>query len=182
MAQASWPRDARDEGPFDGQLKCCTYLPFLPNFTLGRLLKEGLYEVALAEAAKRGELTPLGLLPRAKLADVENFGRDPSARCPFLVRDLLRTEKTACQIWRNRPSVCRSYFCISNEGHMGQAKWKEAEEMGNELEWTLANQILWEMGFTDDDISSKSWMEWGGREGEFYLKCADLSETLSPED
>ena len=38
MAKADWPRDARDVGPFDSQLKCCTYNPFLPNFTVAKLI------------------------------------------------------------------------------------------------------------------------------------------------
>jgi Fe-S-cluster containining protein len=196
MAKADWPRDARDPGPFDPALKCCTYEPFLPNFSIGRLLmrelevsareagdstdstkgeetdhreKRSAVLIALDRAFARGVVTPLGLLPRESRVDggaaqAAGFGRDPGRRCAFL------SESATCLIWHDRPSVCRSYFCVSDQGEAGQAKWREAERKGNEAEWTLAHELLWEMGFTQDETSS--FAEWRGREREFFIECA----------
>lgn len=180
MARAAWPPDARDPGPFDPRLKCCTYLPFLPNFVIGQLLREGRHEERLAMAAKTGRLTPLGLLPQDDVSSTAEFGRDPGARCPFLGESAESgaTAQGVCTIWRHRPSVCRSYFCVSDEGADGQAKWARAERDGNEAEWTLAHEILWELGFTDDEIGSRTWLEWRGRENEFFLRCAELAPRI----
>lgn len=178
MARADWPRDARDPGPFDPALKCCTYEPFLPNFSIGRLLiaagedrdrDQSAILRALDRAFERGVVTPLGLLPRESRVDGgagrrAGFGRDPGRRCAFL------SEAATCLIWRDRPSVCRSYFCVSDRGEAGQTQWREAERIGNEAEWTLAHELLWEMGFTQDETST--FAEWRGREREFFIACA----------
>jgi Fe-S-cluster containining protein len=192
MARPNWPRDARDLGPFHANLKCCTFEPFLPNFTLGRMLSEGTligtHDARLADAIRKGCLTPLGLLPASDpssfgtsegTSEKPDFGRNLSARCSFL------GERAQCTIWMHRPSVCRSYFCVSDLGPAGQAQWKAAEEKGNELEWRLANEVAWDLGFTQDEIENGEWAEWRGREFEFFKKCSEraLSElfNLSPD-
>ncbi len=169
MARLSWPNDARDLGPFDARLKCCTFEPFLPNFTIGQMLIEGTDETRLAEAVSKGRLTPLGLLPASGASrDSElNFGRSHSARCSFL------DDRARCTIWKHRPSVCRSYFCVSDLGAEGQAQWKAAEQQGNELEWRLAHEAAWDLGFTQDEIDQGEWAEWGGRKHEFFKKCTE---------
>ena len=174
MARADWPRDARDTGPFDAQLKCCTYHPFIPNFTLAKLINSGLHKSELTEAFGKGRVTPLGLLPpETTTARSEDFGRDLNQRCSFLSRD------SKCTIWSDRPSVCRAYFCVSNENETGQAKWKAAEAKGNELEWTRAHEILWQMGFTQDEIEANSFAEWTGREQQFFLRLFDVAQATS---
>ena len=173
MARADWPRDARDVGPFSAALKCCTYEPFLPNFSIGRILLMGVAHQSaramanvLAEAGAQGRMTPLGLMPRAGSEAVSlEFGRNPMKRCQFL-----SATTAVCTIWRERPSVCRSYFCVSDQGSSGQALWKRAEVLGNEAEWTLAHEVLWEMGFTQDE--TENFAEWTSREPEFYMECA----------
>ena len=165
MARPDWPTDARDEGPFEASLKCCTFEPFLPNFTIGRLLSDGYDQARLSEAIGKGRLTPLGLLPASR--ENRDFGRSHSARCTFL------DDRAQCTIWMHRPSVCRSYFCVSNVGAEGQAKWKAAEHQGNELEWTIAHEVAWDLGFTQDEINQGEWAEWLGRELEFFKKCTE---------
>lgn len=173
MAKAAWPRDARDAGPFDAQLKCCTYSPFLPNFTVAKLIRGGKHENELAAAFEKGRLTPLGLLPSLVSTLSSDFGRDATSRCSFLGRD------ARCTIWSDRPSVCRAYFCVSVENETGQAKWASAEAKGNELEWTRAHELLWQMGLTQDEIEAKSFAEWTGRESEFFFQLFDVAQANS---
>lgn len=154
MARADWPKDARDPGPFDTNLKCCTFEPFLPNFTVGRLIEAGRWD----DVVKAGRLTPVGLIPSR--SSVERFGREGA--CAFL-------REGRCSIHAERPSVCRTYFCVSD---FGQDFWAEAERLGNEAEWSAAHEVLWEMGFTEDDVG---FAEWTGREREFFLQCARLA-------
>ena len=170
MASAEWPREARDVGPFESSLKCCTYEPFLPNFSVGRILGSG--SATLEALIADGRLTPLGLIPQnsnsnsgPNLDSNSNFGRDASKRCAFL-------QEGRCSIWRDRPSVCRSYFCVSDSGSAGQAQWREAERLGNEAEWTLAHELLWEIGFTPAEVSSGTFAEWRGREKELFIEIS----------
>lgn len=159
MTKRPPPRGARDPGPFRADLKCCTYIPFLPNFTLGRL-DDGAWERVSASVEKgQAELTPLGLIP---LVAAENFGQDEAAKCPFLSAD----PTAHCTIWRDRPTVCRSYFCLSSN----QAFWQEQEERGNDLEWLTAHELLWSLGFTDDEV--RTFAEWTGQEREYFRECA----------
>jgi len=158
MAKSDWPREARDPGPFAPSLKCCTFEPFIPNFSLGRILS------ANPGIALDGQLTPLGLIPRR--SEAGDFGREAESRCAFL------TDGATCSIWQNRPSVCRSYYCVSDLGEKGQGLWREAERLGNEAEWTLAHELLWSLGFTQDEIDQRTWAEWRGRERELYLETA----------
>jgi Fe-S-cluster containining protein len=173
MAQAEWPRDARDSGPFRAELKCCTFEPFLPNFTLGRLLAEGSHGETLGKAFLRGRMTPLGLLPKQTAAP--NFGRNHDSKCSFL------TERGSCSIWQNRPSVCRSYFCVSDSGNEGQAAWKNAETLGNEAEWSLAHELLWDLGFTQDEIVNENWAEWRERKNELWIETAKRAFDPKPQ-
>jgi Fe-S-cluster containining protein len=168
MAKPDWPLDARDPGPFRAQLKCCTFDPFLPNFSIGKILAEEgapALEKAIAERA----LSPLGLIPKKESS--VNFGRESASRCVFLSPD------ARCSIWANRPSVCRSYFCVSNLGPEGQERWRKAEQLGNEAEWTLAHEVLWDMGFTQDDTAT--FAEWTGRERDFFIECARRAFSLT---
>lgn len=161
MAKPDWPPDARDPGPFDERLKCCTYDPFIPNFSIGRIWAE------LDLSNLLPKLTPLGLIPTASASSL-NFGRDPNNTCGFL-------SQGRCTVWSHRPSVCRSYFCVSDEGSEGQVLWREAERLGNQAEWDLAHEVLWEMGFTQDD---RGFAEWRGREREFFLECAQRAAKI----
>lgn len=175
MVSQNWPRDARDAGPFKANLKCCTYEPFLPNFSIGRILKQETNLKRLEEAIRKGRLTPLGLLPGT--SESQDFGRDDVIRCSFLSggepAEAASGTAVQCSIWQERPSVCRSYFCVSDRGADGQRRWKDAEEQGNRLEWTLAHEVAWDLGFTQTEIERSDWAEWSTRKFEFFEKCAE---------
>jgi Fe-S-cluster containining protein len=149
------PGTKRDEGPFSEKLKCCTYFPFLPNFSIGAILEQGdasRHEL-LRKALHVGFLSPLGLFPtvsrQRSQAEIgkQGFGKEPGLLCPFF-----DSQRLQCGIWEFRPGVCQSYFCISREGQKGLDFWAKREEALNSFEWSLAHEVLWELGYTSDDV------------------------------
>lgn len=186
----------RDQGPFDPKLKCCTYSPFLPNFTVGALLSRKSLD-PFARLGTRSLITPLGFVPKQSV-DSDEFGKDLKSACGFL-----NLEAGTCAIWSMRPSVCASYHCVSSAGARGLAYWQKIEELGNLIEWTLAHESLWQLGFTQDetdemvkastfeieDVSENeqsaliraSWQEWSGRERELFARAYELAKGVSSE-
>lgn len=90
------------DSSFGRDTKCCTFLPRLPNFLLGRILLDRDPESAAGHATVERRLaeqvgaTPLGLGPSARhevlyessvLAGGEAFGRARSLRCPYYLAD-----------------------------------------------------------------------------------------------
>jgi hypothetical protein len=195
----------RDPGPFDAKLKCCTYFPFVPNFGLGAMLRtsSGSYgavaRTRIATASAAGLLLPQGLFAspeREALAAGGEFGRDPQLLCPFFDSFSL-----GCSVWRNRPGVCTTYFCTSDRGLDGLEFWSHVESYLNHFEWTLANEVLFRLGFTNDDLDlaqhamltdepgpersyliSRAWMEWSDRREDLLLACADQAALVSSDD
>ena len=187
----------RDAGPFSSSLKCCTYFPFVPNFGLGAMLRDfgSIARTRLAAASSKGLLLPQGLFasPEREAAGLEGFGRDPSLLCPFFDSAAL-----GCSVWRNRPGVCTTYFCASDRGTAGLEFWSDVESYLNHFEWTLANESLYRLGFTDDDLElaqhamlteepgaerdflvSRAWVEWADRREDLLVACADRAASVT---
>lgn len=186
----------RDKGPFLNHLKCCTYFPYLPNFSLGALTLE-----KMNLALPRGLLLPVGLFPsqsEQNLIDeigLEGFGRRSELLCPFF-----DTGANQCSIWENRPGVCNSYFCKSDEGKKGLNFWKEVESYLNHFEWKLACEVFYQMGFTENELAycqgamsteteedereyfiQAAWGKWFSKKHEFYQETRKLALEITPE-
>jgi Fe-S-cluster containining protein len=121
-----------DDITFDEQMKCCTYIPRLPNFLVGCILA---HDSTVLEAGKssiearlqRGiGVGPLGLERTAEerlrfeeMIKAERFGKDPSFRCPHF----LEQETGICVIWPYRNAACATYFCRHVRGAFGAKFW-----------------------------------------------------------
>ncbi len=174
---------------FSRETKCCTYFPFLPNFTLGNLIEQGKknasLKLRLVHGFSHGRVTPLGVFPPPEYESrrgqwgSEAFGRRLELLCPFFQRT-----HGLCSIWNERPGVCSSYICRSTYGERGQELKRALEAYLNLFEWTLAHETLWRLGYTQDDIRlmerlraevvwrpEKVWGEWFEREEEFFTKA-----------
>jgi Fe-S-cluster containining protein len=111
--------------PYAASLKCCTYFPDLPNYLIGRTLRDygGSEGAARLRAAIAGRLTtPLGLEANPAYARRyrerhDRFGRDASLLCPFY-------DEGRCTIWNNRNAVCQTFFCRFEQGIQGAQSWK----------------------------------------------------------
>ena len=194
---------------FDIGVKCCTYLPTLPNFLVGRILldKDPTTEIGLSTVEKRiGDaigVTPLGLMQSPIFSMLyhnssDSFGQSKTLRCPHYIE-----EGGRCGIWRNRNSMCTTWFCKHVRGRVGQAFWRSLEHALRLIEKELAQWCVLELqpdtnvlrcipdwsdeNITGDTLDNKvnqktyqrMWGSWCEREGEFFQRCAELVSPMS---
>ena len=140
---------------FDAHSKCCTYLPELMNFLVGRVLSDDSAEGAPGRATVEARLdagiavSPLGLgVPRpyallyAHAVAHDGFGRTGSLRCPHY----LDADGGKCGIWQHRMSVCTTWFCKYVRGARGKRFWQEGlRPLLEEVERTVARHCLLEL-------------------------------------
>lgn len=187
----------RDKGPFLNHLKCCTYFPYIPNFSLGALTQED-----LLKTEPRGLLLPVGLFPsveeqsKIETFGLEGFGKQKDLLCPFF-----DVSKNQCSIWQNRPGVCTSYFCKSDQGQNGLDFWKDVEKYLNHFEWKLACAVTEKMNLDENLISycqasispetdedervffiSAAWGSWAQKKYDFFKETRKLALEISSAD
>lgn len=139
----------RDKGPFKNHLKCCTYFPYVPNFSLGAI-----NEKKVNQSLDRGVLLPVGLFPTAKHQNrvdqlgKKAFGQKEELLCPFFSQ-----QENQCSIWEERPGVCATYFCKSDHAKKGLEFWADVEKYLNHFEWELARAVIFELGMSENEIA-----------------------------
>src|SRR5215471_13758616 len=120
---------------FEPSIKCCSIVPVLPNFLVGRILSgddpdpvslEG--RASVERRIKEGvAVTPLGLEWPAMIKllydNSDAFGQSQTFRCPHYVEEAGR-----CGIWRHRDSVCATWFCKHVRGEVGRKFWRDSLE------------------------------------------------------
>lgn len=151
MAQGLAGQDGSRSVVFHPSLKCCTYLPDLPNFLVGRILaneQNPKGRLSISERIRRrSAVTPLGLGTNAgysvlyAAAGGEAFGRSPALKCPHFADDSGR-----CLIWENRNAVCSTYFCRHVRGAAGAEFWSDLKELFRMVEGELAIWCVLEVG------------------------------------
>jgi Fe-S-cluster containining protein len=193
----------RDPGPFKAHLKCCTYFPYVPNFSLGAMLNEKpeVVRVRLQTAEAQGVLLPLGLFASPERQSLleelgsEGFGKTDELLCPFY-----DSVGNVCSVWRQRPGVCTTYFCKSDRGASGLEFWSDVESYLNHFEWAMASEVFSRLGFTDDDMEMckatmicdeleerehfvrAAWGDWIERKEEFFKLCFAQALKITPAD
>jgi hypothetical protein len=170
---------------YNPSTKCCTYLPALPNFLVGRMLADDSAEFARGRATLETRLaegiavTPVGI---GRSADYELlyatsgksfFGRDRSMRCPHY----LDAGGGQCGIWRHRAAVCATWFCKYVRGAVGQRFWQSLHQLLSAVERELSLWCALELG-ADSDAGRLTFGDWSGRERRFFQECARLVEGL----
>ncbi len=130
---------------FSPNVKCCTYLPELHNFLVGRILEDDDPALTQGRASVLRRIqtgvavTPFGL-GRSPATDLlyENmvnvFGRNQSLRCPHY----LEADGGRCGIWRHREAVCATYFCKTVRGAVGVNFWNTIRQLIKAIEADLA--------------------------------------------
>lgn len=161
---------------FHEDTRCCTYHPEVPNFLAGRALARG---GASAEAirARLGDLSGVsawGIVPseryRASRAATRlGFGRDLAMRCPFWVGGL-----HSCGIWKDRTSVCRTWFCKNEHGAVSMGRWTALRRVLIEVERVLA-ELGAATGAPHEDASAADWEA-------FFRGCAERVDRLGAEE
>ncbi len=186
----------RDKGPFLNHLKCCTYFPYLPNFSLGALREE-----KIQATLPRGVLLPVGLFPSPGQQNLiehfgsAGFGQKVELLCPFF-----NSSQNQCSIWDQRPGVCTSYFCKSDQGKKGLLFWSDVEKYLNHFEWKLACEVIFQMGLTENELAycqgaidtdteedeqeyfiQAAWGPWANNKFKFYQQANKIALSISPE-
>jgi hypothetical protein len=141
-------------------LKCCTFHPFLPNYLVGQILRDEqkkttfVSEVLQHKISKRHYALPLGVLAPVRYQVEFNslksklFGQKEEWLCPYYDRTWDR-----CGIWRNRGSVCTSFYCQSSKGRRGGNFWKLSLDYLSYVEMVLAEEALVQLDFSPRQIS-----------------------------
>ncbi len=156
---------------FEEGVKCCSYLPTLPNVLVGAILAER--RVTFAEGKRRvlasidkGEgVTRLGVGPGAvEAADYAArgpaaFGRSTEFLCPYFAQG-------GCSIWPNRTGVCSTFFCKFSSGAAGYEFWQRLAAYLLHCENTLAAHCA-------DMLPD------GPSDAAFFLACRDLVAGLT---
>ena len=194
----------RDVGPFEPDLKCCTYFPFVPNFGLGMMLeaRPEIARVRLASAKAHGLLLPLGLFAsperqaRSEELGESAFGRSRELLCPFF-----DSAANGCSVWKFRPGVCTTYYCKSERDEAGFEFWADLETYLNHFEWALAREAAARAGLGEDEFEmskavmmseepgeerdyflAAAWGEWRGKEENFFHLAAQKAREVSSAD
>ncbi len=168
---AVWPR--RDWGPFLQRVKCCAHQPHWPNYLIGAALNDANAGAPshLEVLLEQSQLTAWGArpLPKRRIAEARSgqcgYGQDLDLACPLLTPD------GQCSVWRFRPATCSTYVCQSAHAVSGLAAWREYEGRLVAWESELAHQLVWQLGYTNDDLRetlSRS------EALKLYLRCHEL--------
>jgi hypothetical protein len=137
---------------FSPATKCCTYLPELANFLVGRVLADDSPEAAFGRATVEARIdkglgvTPFGLqkTPLYLLlyrTSPDSFGHAASMRCPHYVVDGGR-----CGVWRYRESTCATWFCKYARGEVGRTFWQRLHDVLAASEEAVRLHCLVEIG------------------------------------
>ncbi len=136
---------------FNPQSKCCTYLPVLHNFLVGRILLDDDPALAPGRATVEARIqkgvavSPLGLL-RAGLYTFlyehspDAFGLSQALRCPHYLE-----ERGQCGMWRHREATCATWFCKHERGAVGMRFWKTLKQLLSAVESSLARWCVLEL-------------------------------------
>lgn len=199
--------DASERNPFSANLKCCTYLPQVPNFLVGAVLcEEGGGAVSVHDRIDRKSgVTPLGLGITAaygalyELASGPAFGRSPALLCPHF-----STADGTCGIWSRRNSVCSTFYCKTSHGARSAEFWRGLRDLLTAVEhglswWCVvklcgdvdALRLLREQRPPREAVANELtgaelgapytglWGSWIGREREFFQECWRLVQDVS---
>ncbi|MCG3137100.1 MAG: hypothetical protein HJJLKODD_00942 [Phycisphaerae bacterium] len=131
---------------FDPAIKCCTYIPNLPNYLVGNILRDENPDMAAGQSSLRSRMeagegiTPLGVslssmqqVVYSHVAMNRGFGRSKDVRCPHYVEG-------RCGIHRHRNAVCSTYYCKYDRGQIGLDFWSRVNVLLMHLERELS---LW---------------------------------------
>jgi hypothetical protein len=153
-------RDNRFAYTYRSNLKCCTFHPFLTNYSVGGILTDyNQTSGALSiknKILKNEFVLPIGITApfdyQFKFLNKEesDFGNRDDLLCPYY-------DKLAqgCSIWKYRGCVCTTFFCRSDYGQSGMKFWSVLNDYLSYLEIGLAEECLVQLDFSPRDISDQ---------------------------
>lgn len=136
---------------FNPVSKCCTYIPELPNYIVGRILSDPDPALTHGRDTVRARLqagagvTPLGIAQPVTFELLYKnapglFGRSQTIRCPHYIEDGGR-----CGVWRHRPSVCATWHCKHERGAVGKTFWRALHQLLCAVQRALARWCVMDL-------------------------------------
>lgn len=159
-ACAMAPGRTRTKDTYREDLKCCTFHPWIPNFSVGGILRDPSgkakagADVLRGKIARREYALPIGIVAPVRYQVAFNarergeFGHREDWLCPYYDR---ATE--LCVLWRQRGSVCTSYHCKSIHGARGKDFWRRMENYLSYVEMALMEEALVHLDFSPRQVS-----------------------------
>jgi hypothetical protein len=158
------PSESYHEGKwaFEPDVKCCSFVPDLPNFLVGGILDAnrpaGDFGTAAVEQriAHGFGVTPLGIGMTAsyrhtyQAAGDKVFGRSRDLVCPYFNAD----GGGQCSIWSHRNSVCATYFCKHMRGAAGKRFWNQLRDLLAAVEIEVALHCALELGVSPSALKT----------------------------
>lgn len=138
---------------YNPETKCCTYIPTLPNFLVGRILSDDDESFAkgrmTVEARLRAGLavTPLGLgMPPAFSflyagTAAQTFGLSKTLRCPHYLAE----QGGRCGVWKYRSAICATWYCKHVRGAVSAKFWKSLHQLLSAVEQSLSHWCVYEL-------------------------------------
>ncbi len=177
---------------FNPGIRCCGYMPELPNFLVGGILEDGSASFAAARAQFEQEAVKMVVVPRTVaptewssfMQKIRPFGQTPRILCPYSVRD--RDGSPTCGIWPYRNAICMTWFCRYDRMQTGERFWLELRRLLLAVEKELADwcvqQLEWKPLEFPKNVREAAWGNWAGREREFYMESHRLAARLRWDD
>jgi Fe-S-cluster containining protein len=193
--------DRPAEVAFNPDTKCCTYVPHLPNFLVGRLLEDGDPRLAFGVETLRVRLrrgvgvNPLGLLIHPeesaayeRIVKSEGFGRSAELRCPHYI-----SEGGLCGIWLHRNAICSTWYCRHDDGDRGFQFWHAVETLLRAVETELSRAAALRIRFGPkatamdagerakalESLDNGDFGGWVSDIEKYYIMCAEWARCLS---
>ncbi len=130
---------------FKPDVKCWSYVPYLPNVRIGGVLSDQDPSLATGKERIRQRIqarkavTPFGMgqppgYDRKYRKEWATFGRNRSLICPFFVDE----GGGKCSVWKYRESTCTTWFCKFVRGKTGHEFWKSLQHLLHWIEKALS--------------------------------------------
>jgi len=131
---------------FNPETKCCTYIPELPNYLVGRILSDddpafsSGRDTVQRRLSAAVDVTPLGLGQPPNFQVLYSFspgtlfGQSQTLLCPHYLAD----EGGRCGVWKHRASVCATWYCKFVRGQVGFEFWTTLHQLLSRVERTLS--------------------------------------------
>jgi Fe-S-cluster containining protein len=171
---------------YNKDTKCCTYLPVLPNFIIGRILNheadagQGVASIR-QRIAQQVAVTPLGLMQLPSYAlmyealSKGGFGRSIALLCPHYDS----TEGGRCSIWAHRNSVCTTWFCKHTRGKVGATFWDALKALLEAVERDLAVHLALAGGIPPRVVEECSRMSPAHLREQYFLEVSKDCDSWS---
>jgi len=187
---------------FHPSVRCCTYIPRIPNFLLGMSLFATGTQQMVADFIAAGHAIPEGSQHShlQLIASLEHISPSHNSQANSVVCPFLDLNSKQCRMYAFRNGVCSSFFCIHDQKIEGLEFWEHLQDFVSQIETALSQWALSEIGFDletyfsrfnqlskEIDASSipktKAWSEmarkilfddWYGNEISLFKRCAEV--------